>query len=287
MCVRTTQTTTCFDLLVVFFFILSLSLQLGRYPEGMDEDGYGPTSHVAAARAAGFKSPGDMRVGRDRESSTNHHSSSQQQQQHTTTTATTLTTYEEQMQQRRNEQRKMSSSTTQQLGRAGDGDVVGGRETGAVGVGGGTTFVPEGGAGGSWSIARALQVLNSDNRELHSDASEALAEMFAASPPAGVEIIMKGGVGAITNAVEAGHAAFAAGGMALLHMFASSQVTGRRMKADEDVLSGRTPAAVLSAMRRYPNNTAVIQWGAMTLWALAKDNPRCKLAIMVRRITTF
>jgi hypothetical protein len=68
-----------------------------------------------------------------------------------------------------------------------------------------------------FNLYRYAQVLNSDNRELHSEASEALAEMFAASPPSGVEIIMRGGVGAITNAVEASHAAFAAGGMVGLY----------------------------------------------------------------------
>ena len=41
----------------------------------------------------------------------------------------------------------------------------------------------------------------------------------------GVEIVMKGGVGAVTNAIAAGNAASAAGGLALLHMFASADVT--------------------------------------------------------------
>jgi len=51
-------------------------------------------------------------------------------------------------------------------------------------------------------------------------------------------------------------------------------VTGRRIRADEDVLSGRCPTVVLAAMKNFAKNTAVQQWGAMTVWALAKDNPR-------------
>lgn len=178
------------------------------------------------------------------------------------TQKSSFTTHEQQMAQRRAEHKKTSATS------------------GIVDVAGGAVFTPDAGDGKSWRIEEAIRVLNSDTRELHSEASEALAEMFAASPPVGVEIIAKGGVAAVCNAVEAGHAAFAAGGCALLHMFATSEVTSRRVKADETVLSGRAPAAILGAMRRYATNAAVQQWGAMTLWALAKDNPRAKVAIM-------
>ena len=235
---------------------------------GMEE--HGPKSHAEAARYA--KSPAHRRVGA---ASSSHH----QHQQQTTTTTTTFTSHEEHMDQRRDAFRKGgsggggASGNFNQIGKGG-------------GIGDSATFTVAGGGskGGSWSISEAIQVLNSDNREVHSEASEALAEMFAASPPTGVEILMKGGVGAITNAVDASHAAFAAGGMALLHMFAASEVTSRRMKSDDQVLNGRCVTVILTVMRRYPRNTAVIQWGAMCLWALSKDNPRCKLAIMAARI---
>ena len=69
---------------------------------------------------------------------------------------------------------------------------------------------------GEWTAERALKTLRSDRLDKHAEASEALAEMFAASPATGVEIVMKGGVRAITGAIAAGHAAFAAGGLALL-----------------------------------------------------------------------
>jgi hypothetical protein len=149
-----------------------------------------------------------------------------------------------------------------------------------------TRFVPDGSAEGSepYTVERAIKTLNSDRRELHGEACEALAEMFAAAPAVGVEIVMKGGVGAVTNAVAAGNAASAAGGLALLHMFASADVTTRRVKADEGVVTGRCPAAILGVMRRYHRNTAVQQWGAMTLWALARDNPRMKRAVAEAKI---
>jgi hypothetical protein len=150
-----------------------------------------------------------------------------------------------------------------------------------------TRFVPdESGAEGSepYTVERAIKTLNSDRRERHGEACEALAEMFAAAPAVGVEIVMKGGVGAVTNAIAAGNAASAAGGLALLHMFASADVTTRRVKADEGVVTGRCPAAILGVMRRYHRNTAVQQWGAMTLWALARDNPRMKRAVAEAKI---
>ena len=56
--------------------------------KGMDEDGHGSKSHVAAARAAGFKSPSNLRVSTQNQSSSNH------QHHTTTTTTTTFTTHE-------------------------------------------------------------------------------------------------------------------------------------------------------------------------------------------------
>ena len=144
-------------------------------------------------------------------------------------------------------------------------------------------YVPSSGDG-EWTVERALKTLRSDQLDKHAEASEALAEMFAASPATGVEIVMKGGVRAITGAIAAGHAAFAAGGLALLHMFATAEVTSRRVKADDGVVSGETPGAVLGVMRRYSRNSAVQQWGAMTLWALARDNPRCKRATLGTKV---
>ena len=144
-------------------------------------------------------------------------------------------------------------------------------------------YVPASGAG-AWTVERALKTLASDRVAEHADASEALAEMFAASPATGVEIVMKGGVRAITGAIAAGNAAFAAGGLALLHMFASAETTSRRVKADAGVVAGETPGAVLGVMRRYSRNSAVQQWGAMTLWALARDNARCKRATLGTKV---
>ena len=37
-------------------------------------------------------------------------------------------------------------------------------------------------------------------------------------------------------------------------------------------------------MRRYSRNSAVQQWGAMTLWALARDNARCKRATLGTKV---
>ena len=130
---------------------------------------------------------------------------------------------------------------------------------------------------------RALRTLESDTRESH-PGCEALAEMFAASPAVGVEVVMKGGVKSIGAAIAGGSSAFVAGAFALLHMFAAADVTGRRVRADERVVTGHTCAAILGAMRRYHRNAAVQQWGGMALWALAKDNTRCKEATLGARV---
>ena len=136
----------------------------------------------------------------------------------------------------------------------------------------------------AYTVERALRTLESDTRESHPEACEALAEMFAASPAVGVEVIMKGGVRAIGSAIAGGSSAFAAGACALLHMFASADITGRRTRADERVVAGSTCATILGAMRRYHRNAAVQQWGAMALWALAKDNTRCKESTLNARV---
>ena len=136
----------------------------------------------------------------------------------------------------------------------------------------------------AYTVDRALRALESDTRESHPEACEALAEMFAASPPVGVEVIMKGGVRAIGSAIAGGSSAFAAGACALLHMFAAADITGRRVRADESVVAGSTCATILGAMRRYHRNAAVQQWGGMALWALAKDNTRCKESTLRARV---
>jgi hypothetical protein len=50
------------------------------------------------------------------------------------------------------------------------------------------------------------------------------------------------------------------------------------------VVSGQTNATVLASMRRYSKNQAVAQWGGMLLWALAKDNARCKIGTLNARV---
>lgn len=135
-----------------------------------------------------------------------------------------------------------------------------------------------------YTVERALRTLESDTRESHAEACEALAEMFAAAPAVGVEIVMKGLVKSLTSAIAGGTSAFCAGGFALLHMFATAEVTSRRVKADDGVVSGQTNATVLASMRRYSKNQAVAQWGGMLLWALAKDNARCKIGTLNARV---
>ena len=136
----------------------------------------------------------------------------------------------------------------------------------------------------AYTVDRALRTLESDTRESHPEACEALAEMFAASPAVGVEVVMKGGVKSIGAAIAGGSSAFVAGAFALLHMFAAADVTGRRVRADERVVTGHMCATILGAMRRYHRNAAVQQWGGMALWALAKDNTRCKEATLGARV---
>ena len=116
-------------------------------------------------------------------------------------------------------------------------------------------YVPASGAG-AWTVERALKTLASDRVAEHADASEALAEMFAASPATGVEIVMKGGIRAITGAIAAGNAAFAAGGLALLHMFrvcgddvASRQGGRRRRRRGDARRRARGDATVLEKLR--------------------------------------
>ena len=82
----------------------------------------------------------------------------------------------------------------------------------------------------AYTVDRALRTLESDTRESHPEACEALAEMFAASPAVGVEVVMKGGIKSIGAAIAGGSSAFAAGAFALLHMFAAADVTGRRAR---------------------------------------------------------
>jgi hypothetical protein len=136
----------------------------------------------------------------------------------------------------------------------------------------------------AYTVDRALRTLESDTRESHPEACEALAEMFAASPAVGVEVVMKGGVRAIGAAIAGGSSAFVAGAFALLHMFATADITSRRVLADERVVAGETCAVILGAMRRYNRNAAVQQWGGMVLWALAKDNERCKSSTLNARV---
>ena len=136
----------------------------------------------------------------------------------------------------------------------------------------------------AYTVDRALRTLESDTRESHPEACEALAEMFAASPAIGVEVVMKGGVRAIGAAIAGGSSAFVAGAFALLHMFATADITSRRVRADERVVAGETCAVILGAMRRYNKNAAVQQWGGMALWALAKDNERCKSSTLNARV---
>ena len=40
--------------------------------------------------------------------------------------------------------------------------------------------------------------------------------------------------------------------------------------------SGRTPIAVVNTMDRFARDERTQQWGAMTLWATCRDNPRAK-----------
>ena len=136
----------------------------------------------------------------------------------------------------------------------------------------------------AYTVDRAIRTLESDTRESHPEACEALAEMFAASPAVGVEVVMKGGVRAIGAAIAGGSSAFVAGAFALLHMFATADITSRRVRADERVVAGETCAVILGAMRRYNRNAAVQQWGGMVLWALAKDNERCKSSTLNARV---
>ena len=70
----------------------------------------------------------------------------------------------------------------------------------------------------------------------------------------------------------------------MLHMFATADITSRRVRADERVVAGETCAVILGAMRRYNKNAAVQQWGGMALWALAKDNERCKSSTLNARV---
>ena len=148
----------------------------------------------------------------------------------------------------------------------------------------GARFTPKpGSSGGSWSVESAVLALDdkSDARR-HPAATEALAEMFAASPASGVDIVMRGGIGALAHAVDVSPAdgSYAPGGLALIHALASADATSRRVKADESVKSGRALVAVLDAMDRFARDERTQQWGAMALWATCRDNPRAKASLI-------
>ena len=73
---------------------------------------------------------------------------------------------------------------------------------------------------------------------------------------------------------------YAPGGLALIHALASADATGRRVKADESVKSGRALVAVLDAMDRFARDERTQQWGAMALWAMCRDNARAKARLI-------
>ena len=149
----------------------------------------------------------------------------------------------------------------------------------------GARFTPKpGSSGGSWSVESAVFTLNdvTDARR-HPAATEALAEMFAASPAVGVDIVMRGGIGALAHAVDVSPAEgtlYAPGGLALIHALASADATSRRVKADESVKSGRALVAVLDAMDRFARDERTQQWGAMALWAMCRDDSRAKARLI-------
>ena len=148
----------------------------------------------------------------------------------------------------------------------------------------GARFTPKpGSSGGSWSVESAVLALDdATDARRHPAATEALAEMFAASPAAGVEIVMRGGIGALAHAVDVSPAdgSYAPGGLALIHALASADATSRRVKADESVKSGRALVAVLDAMDRFARDERTQQWGAMALWAMCRDNARAKARLI-------
>ena len=148
----------------------------------------------------------------------------------------------------------------------------------------GARFTPKpGSSGGSWSVESAVLALDdATGARRHPAATEALAEMFAASPAAGVEIVMRGGIGALAHAVDVSPAdgSYAPGGLALIHALASADATSRRVKADESVKSGRALVAVLDAMDRFARDERTQQWGAMALWAMCRDNARAKARLI-------
>ena len=148
----------------------------------------------------------------------------------------------------------------------------------------GARFTPKpGSSGGSWSVESAVFALDdATDARRHPAATEALAEMFAASPAAGVEVVMRGGIGALAHAVDVSPAdgSYAPGGLALIHALASADATSRRVKADESVKSGRAIVAVLDAMDRFARDERTQQWGAMALWAMCRDNARAKARLI-------
>ena len=87
---------------------------------------------------------------------------------------------------------------------------------------------------------------------------------------------------AIAHAVDVSPAdgSYAPGGLALIHALASADATGRRVKADESVKSGRALVAVLDAMDRFARDERTQQWGAMALWAMCRDNARAKARLI-------
>jgi hypothetical protein len=131
-----------------------------------------------------------------------------------------------------------------------------------------------------WTINEAINVLNARDPRAHFEASEALAEMFANEPTLGVAIVLNGGVPAIAKAMGAGNAAFGAGACALLHMLTTSDLTRKRIQADEAVINGSLFNAILVSMSKFPRNAALQQWAGTAIWALIKDNSRGKTAFM-------
>lgn len=131
-----------------------------------------------------------------------------------------------------------------------------------------------------WTVNEAISVLKARNRIRHTEASEALADMFANEPTLGIAIVLNGGVAAIDHAMSIGDAAFAAGACALLYMLTTSDLTSKRMQSDNTVLEGGLFTTIINVMTKHPRNVALQQWGATAVWALVKNNSRGKSAFV-------
>jgi hypothetical protein len=134
-----------------------------------------------------------------------------------------------------------------------------------------------------WTVNEAISVLKARNRIRHTEASEALADMFANEPTLGIAIVLNGGVAAIDHAMSVGDAAFAAGACALLYMLTTSDLTSKRMQSDNTVLEGPLFTTIVNVMTKHPRNVALQQWGATAVWALVKNNSRGKSAFVRAR----